>query len=479
MAIGSTCVWEVRASGASDNNGGGYIPGSTGTDFSQQNAAQYALTGVTSSGAGNVFLTASAAADMVGNILQVISGTNFTVGFFQITSVSVGVSVTCATNNAAASISTGVGASGVINIGGALATLGKVLGATAIRPSNIVWCTGTFTLTTVLAISLVAGSTATTFVGYTSARGDGGASTWTSSTNSVNIINPSGSSNVLFQNITVTSTAATRGRGVASVSSDPNWLRFVNCIFDGLLVGIDAMRTGTFFGINGLFLENCEVKNCTNEGVGNTFWTSLFAVNFHNNGSCGFRLDTQQNSWVTIDRCGFYSNGSNGADLSANGGTANQRASVISNSYFSTNTGAGIKFNAQVTAQINNNIFDRNTTFGIDFGTGSGNGQMVGQWNNAFYLNTTAARQANVDIPAAFNDITLSADPYTTVGSDFSLNSTAGGGAAVKGAGFPGVLIGAGTGFASPGALDPSSGGTTTTVIAPTKVNYVFLGEGE
>ena len=117
MAIGATCIWEVRTTG-SNTNGGGYTSG--GTNYSQQNAAQYALTGVTSAGAGNTVLTASAAADMIGNIGCCVSGTNFTTSeFFEVASVSAGVSITFGTSHAAASICTGIGASGVINIGGA------------------------------------------------------------------------------------------------------------------------------------------------------------------------------------------------------------------------------------------------------------------------------------------------------------------------------------------------------------------------
>lgn len=125
MALSSGIVWEVRT-GGSANNGGGYKTGASGTDFTQQNSAQYALTGCTSSGAGAVILTASAAADMVGNVARVVSGSNFTAGWYEITSVSVGVSITVDAN-----CTIGAGASGVINIGGALAAIGNVGSASA------------------------------------------------------------------------------------------------------------------------------------------------------------------------------------------------------------------------------------------------------------------------------------------------------------------------------------------------------------
>lgn len=124
-ALSSGIVWEVRT-GGNANNGGGYKTGASGTDWTLQNSPQYALTGIATAGLGATFLTASAAADMVGNVVHVVSGTNFTPGFYEITSVSAGVSVTCDAN-----ITTGVGASGVLNIGGALAAIGTIGSATA------------------------------------------------------------------------------------------------------------------------------------------------------------------------------------------------------------------------------------------------------------------------------------------------------------------------------------------------------------
>lgn len=116
MALAAGIVWEVRTTATAANaNGGGFKTGATGTDWSQQNAAQYNLTGMTTAGAGAVILHASASTDMVGNIIHIISGTNFTAGWYEITAVSAGVSITTDRN-----CTTGVGSVGVGNIGGAL-----------------------------------------------------------------------------------------------------------------------------------------------------------------------------------------------------------------------------------------------------------------------------------------------------------------------------------------------------------------------
>jgi hypothetical protein len=122
MPISANAVWNIMSSatGTAGKNGGFFVTGASGTDYSLQDGAQYALTGVTSVGAGNTILSSSASSDMVGNGLFVVSGTNFTSNaWFEITSVVVGVSITVSTNAAGTAICTGVGASGVVNIGGA------------------------------------------------------------------------------------------------------------------------------------------------------------------------------------------------------------------------------------------------------------------------------------------------------------------------------------------------------------------------
>lgn len=166
-------VWECRATATAGNiNGGGFKPGATGTDFSQQNAAQYALSSLTSAGAGAIVLTATAAADMVGNVAHITSGTNFTTGWYEVISVSVGVSFTTDRN-----CTTGVGAAGVANIGGAMSmasTLDQDFLA-IVTGGNTVWVkSGSYTLGEAVAVAsgLASQGATISFKGYTTARGD-------------------------------------------------------------------------------------------------------------------------------------------------------------------------------------------------------------------------------------------------------------------------------------------------------------------
>lgn len=164
MAIGATAQWEIR-SGGSANNGGFYTSG--GTDWSQQTAAQYALTGVTTSAANAILLTASAASDMVGNGARIVSGTSFTVGFYEVISVVPGVSITLDRT-----CSTAAASGGVVNIGGAISRLGDA--GSAFVAGNKVWVNGSFTLSAIDTVSAAGTITLPiTIEGYGTTRGDG------------------------------------------------------------------------------------------------------------------------------------------------------------------------------------------------------------------------------------------------------------------------------------------------------------------
>ena len=175
MAVSSTIVWQFSTAGSANmTGGGGWNSLGTGTDWSQLASPKYALTGLASAGSGNTVLYASASADMVGNVAHCISGTNFTTGWFEILSVSVGVSITFGTNGAAASICTGVGANGVINIGGALNT-GALEGtfAAQVQNGNTIWFAGgTYTFATSMTFSDFTGNTGVLVSGYNVTRGD-------------------------------------------------------------------------------------------------------------------------------------------------------------------------------------------------------------------------------------------------------------------------------------------------------------------
>ena len=167
MTIDANTIWEIRTGGSVDN-GGGFVVGASGTDYSQQDSPQYALTGCTSSGVSATAANANAAAVMVGNTAKVVSGTNAVVGWYEIVSVSVGVSITFDRG-----WTTGSATSGVINVGGA--TWWTDAFFEGLTSGNRVYAKGgsTHTLTETIAVAKDGATTAPiTIEGYTTTRGD-------------------------------------------------------------------------------------------------------------------------------------------------------------------------------------------------------------------------------------------------------------------------------------------------------------------
>src|SRR5580658_5068799 len=214
MALPAGSVWEVRPTVGSDTNGGGFVTGSSGTDYSQANSKNTVGSDIsTTDGVGNGTTTWTSATGnfstaIVGNIIY-LSGSGITTGWYQVTARGSATSITL-------DRSPGTGTGATMNIGGALATVAQAY--TNSVPSNTVYvkATGSYTVTTALVISLQSNSSPGnpfSIIGYTSTRGDNGQFTWTTATNSINLINlTSGSTsdiNVLFQNISFTTTAGT------------------------------------------------------------------------------------------------------------------------------------------------------------------------------------------------------------------------------------------------------------------------------
>lgn len=141
MAIGAACVWEVRTTG-NDTNGGGYAGG--GTDWSQQDAAQYSVTdGVTAGTTTITSATANFGTDIVGNVMYVQGGTgSVTAGWYQIISRT---NATTIVVDRSTGLTAGTGVT--LKIGGAFATPGRL--SNLLATGNIAWVkAGTYTITT-------------------------------------------------------------------------------------------------------------------------------------------------------------------------------------------------------------------------------------------------------------------------------------------------------------------------------------------
>jgi hypothetical protein len=113
-----------------------------------------------------------------------------------------------------------------------------------------------------------------------------------------------------------------------------------------------------------------------------------------------------------------------------------------------------------------NCIFAGNGGYGFNYNSTGTPGSTTAR-NNAYYSNTSGARN---NVPAGIGDVTLTGDPFTNAAAgDFSLNNTAGAGAACRAAGIPGYLPGGTTrGYQDIGAAqhaDPASSAGNTFIL--------------
>lgn len=460
MSLSAATVWEVRPTNGSDTNGGGFVTGAAGTDWSQFNSAQYAETNGTTAGTTTVLLSA-ASSDMVGNIAYIAGGTGSITGnWYQIVSVSAGTSITV---DRSTGLTTGTGVT--VNIGGAIKTTTQLM--TIWGASNT---SGAGQIAYVKAESTITfGSSQTwepsnseTIIGYTTTRGDNGQVTlkWTSasfqcitvegicirnfifncnSQSGVNTVKVTNSNTVMVNCLCENGTQS----GI-TCSNGSN--TFINCVVTSSGGGGNAAITFSSGNGPNVFIQCVAYANAA-IGFNGEGGTLIGCISASNTGSTsdGFQ-NTSGDGPFTMINCLSYKNGRDGwrgASASGLGIT-----SIIQGCIFYGNTGDGM-----------------NSVNGVDSTL----------FNN---FNAYGGNSANLNnIIAGPNDVTLSGDPTTAGASEnYALNSTSGAGAACKAVGFPGVLQIGGTGYIDIGPLQSqASGGTTVYVI--NKNQTIFVGE--
>lgn len=457
-ALPSTNVFEVRPTVGSDSNGGCFDSAGTGTDYSQQNSAEYSFTDLVIAATTTNVTSVShsfVAADQ-GNCLHISAGTGFTTGWYEIVSVATGIATL--DRSAGSAASTG----GTWLEGGALATVSQA--NSLVVGNNLVWvkASGTYTVTSSMTVNTDSSTGShgpLTFEGYTSSRGDGGQVTWTTSTNSIDLVDFVNANNVAFKNFVFSSTAGTPGNGAqASASGISYAVSFYNCSFTGFATAILG-NYNVNWAFDPLVVVNSRIYENT-VGILNSTNTYILGSKIDSNKDQGAEIGGGQPSNWDVEYTVFYDNGTSGTfaglDLST-GSNNNGTFVIIDHCDFSSNSGDGVKSSGLVFVfvQASNSIFDSNGGYGFNGQSGAGQLTPFLLNNNAFYNNTGGKS----NLPLGVNSITLTASPYVSIGTNFALNSTSGGGAALTGTGFPGIIPNAGTGYASVGALQPSSGG--------------------
>lgn len=484
--------WDIR-SGGSSTNGGGFDPTVTipGQDYSQQNSAQVTYTDLTIQAtttqvrsAGNPFATCSAGSGYCGNIIHVSSAVSgsCTAGWYEITSIT----------TITATLDRAPGTSGsVCNavLGGSLSAPADPMGF--IVNGNTVWLKGGGTTYTITSnIIPTNNGVGMSIIGYNSTHGDivttGDANrpTITTSTNSVNLITGGPANNgARLQNLKLTNTAVTPGNGFTPNATAPAPVS--NCSFSGFNIAInDASNQPS------LWLQDSDISASV-KAIDHLVGGAVVITNSVITGMTG----TGANPSVNIGGSGGTSFSMtntlvvNGSGVGVHIATNQAITAIITNSTIANNSGNGLDIGGSSLAgfgrfllQVENNIFYGNGGYGAEgFQNGLPSGAYVSTSLPAVYFHHNAwggnTNGAYLNISAGTGDVTLSADPFTSSGTgDYSLNSTAGGGAALKGTGYPGVFPGGTTtGYSSFGAVDPLSCGGGGGGASPTACAFSML----
>lgn len=416
MTISSAAVVEVRLAGA-DTNGGGWVTGSSvsgGTDWSQQDAAQYAVTdGVTN---GSTVITSASAnfgTDVVGNLVYVQGGTGaVSSGWYQIITRT---SSTTIVVDRATGLTSGTGVT--LNVGGALASPGQAANIATVTGQTVFikyYSSAAYTITSSISNvpnGCVSGTANTAYCGYDTTRSvynlDANRPTvrFSSGLSSINIFT---NINTIYyvQSLILDGNGITGGR-CAQMSGEYFYVKAINGVSAGL-----SQNSATGRAIL------CEVSSCSATPINtataydcyvhdNTVGTATASIQSQNSVNCiaannsgdGFSLSAG-GSFVN---CVAYNNGAAGFNIANNNGT------VAINCISENNSSAGFRVNTGSISLIN--CADYNNTAGrsvnsangkiwIDMNPVIGTGSFFTSSNN-FTLNNTAGAGAACQIGRA------------------------------------------------------------------------------
>lgn len=476
-AINATMEWDVRTTGA-DTNGGGFDShvASPGTDFSQQNSPQQTYTDLVIGGT-TTQLTSSAHAfgsTHPGNMINITGGTGCTTGWFEIISVSGSTATMDRSVGTGASTCTG-------NMGGSFATPGKAV-AVAVNGNQIHLKTGTYTITATFTLSA---PLHLRFSGYGTTHNDGGSRpTITTATNSITMFTGGGNNLLFIDNIILSNTAGTPGDCFASGQFEELYATRVKVA--------GAFHAAVNSNIIELVLEDTEVTGTTSSAIQGSGYAMLFKYSWiHGNTGDGVTIPNSNSDYpIYLYRSVFSDNTAAGVNYTAN----QKRQFHAIESVFYGNGDSGIKMGTTGSYVNNESAISTNgQAFSLEncimYGnTGYGINQVnavTAAWpvyasrNTAFGGNTTAARQ---NWSAGTNDVTLTGNPFTNAAAgDYSLNNTAGAGAACKNVGYP-ANFAAGLSTASSSSLgitqpaSTSGGGQTGGVLSLLAITGLLVG---
>lgn len=452
----------LNASPAATSTTGGSFTIYKGLDYSQQNAVNpnggsngSSVVAVT---AGTTTLTCADCTftqDIVGNVVYLTGGTAPVTA--QRRAITAYTNATTVTMDATVPASTGT----TLNIGGALGSLDEVFSSRGIVASNVIWWKNDSPITSANAVSSsIAGGQ---LKGYNSTRGDLDQSIYSTSR----------------PKLTFTGTSA------YAITLSSNIWQLRNFIID---VNSSSGSSGLNTTSTSSFIYNVSVKNYDNIGItlgGSSTCYYCEATAGTVNATSGINVVTLGALWGSYvhDGVGIGIKGASQAVME-NNVVANQsgatsdcyQISPVNNPPIIRNNTAyncgrnGINdLNTTTPVVMLGNILVNNGAYGIAI---SGTVVTVPyQDGNAFYNNasgnknniTSRNNQSTANPPyLPVNDVTLTGDPFTNAaGADFSLNNTAGAGAALRNSGVPRAWGTTTTGYPDFGAVQHNDPGAT------------------
>jgi hypothetical protein len=445
-AFNATAIWRTSTVSGSNTNGGAFDPGvgSPGTDAST--GAGVAITVTLVSGTtGTCSPSCSATTNGPGNFIFIASGSGCTSStWFEILSQAAGTITVDKTMGSATDACVGT-------LGGPLATIAQAAALVVAGNNVCVKADGTYSVSANIAVSTAGGNgTPIVYQGYTSNCGVNGVASD-------------------LGQATVQASAAVSGIFTVTVAN----INIDNFILD------NNSETGTTRGINnsgaGLMVRNVVMKNFATSGI--TSATGAGVVVTNSRATAGLSGCTA-GMFLTSGAGTFFAdlsdtNNCNGFQI---GNTAVILFSISANNVGASSDGFNMADGSTLTATILNSLAYGNGRDGIHTTLAAGQGGIFARndvfWGNsgkAINLSTALAGQtiqfnynayasgSLTNVNAGPNDVTLTGDPTIAGASlNFMLNSTAGAGAALKAAGFPGALNTGGTGYIDMGPLQVS-----------------------
>lgn len=428
-----------------------------GTDRSQSTSAQVVIDNVlitcTTPGANSNTLTFTlgytpTAAD-VGNVFQATGGTNINAGFYQIT----GWTTTTWTVIGATNLTTAGGAGALVtgNMGGCLASPGMA-GSAFVAGNTMYVKAATYTMSTSnnvsggrLTISAASSLGANNrILGYQSTRLDFGTKpVLQPSANSTTLLTVSGQ-NTILDNFEFQVNGKT-GCTAISWSGVQGWVR--RCYNNGVQTAF------TITGSNTL-VEYCESSGAATLSFQAGTGTGIRFVDCYAHGTTGGTADFNFNFTQGSSCLRCISNGPSGHGFNSSTNSAACNWSFCTAYGSSGNSG----FNLTGSGVAESCLAVGNGNYGF-----SNNGSTTGAFalcvrllNCGSYNNTSGDYDTHVVVTGF---LSCSANPFTNAaGGDFTLNNAAGGGALLRGAGWPATYPGLSpTNYPNVGAYDPAT----------------------